>query len=243
MDKSLDLMKRMGMITESKNFLSEIRNNLSNNAEMVSINENNARRLLDKHTKDGYVVISPCRGFDDFGIDRDTPNANELLTRANKPRIEALIKAIKDSGFSYTPVYGGFIENLGTENEQNVYERSFIVYPYNKKGELINFENLQKFAIKMCNIFNQDSVLIHAPNQKPTYVNRNGDVEFELGDKRTFNDYTQEYFTDLHKNTQGKKAKRATRFSYTESYFNPAPQTLNESFIRKANNEIALPYR
>lgn len=237
---SIDLMKRMGLI--SPNFISEIKGVTANNSQMVSLNELNARTLISKHSKDGYVVVSPCRGYDEFGIDRNQPNATAQLSQANKPRIQSLINDIKASNFSYTPVYGGFIENLGEENEENVYERSFVIYPYDKQGNLQPFEELKSFAVEMCAKYNQDSVLVKEPNSAPKYVNREGETDFELGDNVTFNDYAQEYFTDLHKNTQGKKQGRATRFTYTESYVNPAPCCLNESHIRYELGEKFIPY-
>lgn len=239
-NKSLDLMERMGMI--APNFISEIKGYTTNNGKMVSLNELNARTLINKHSKDGYVIVSPCRGYDEFGIDREQPNAYAQLVNANRPRIKELISLIKASGFSYTPVYGGFIENLGEENEENVYEKSFVIYPYDREGNLHPFEELEQFAIEMCNKYNQDSVLVKAPNSAPKYVTKTGEVDFELGDNVVFNDYAQEYFTDLHKNTQGKKQGRATRFTYTESYLNPAPCSLNESHIRYELGEKFIPY-
>ena len=239
-NKSIELMERMGMI--HPNFISEIKGTTTNNGRMVSLNELNARTLINKHSKDGYVIVSPCRGYDEFGIDRNDTNASAKLAIANKPRIKELINLIKASGFSYTPVYGGFIENLGEENEEKVYERSFIIYPYDKQGNLRPFDDLKAFALEMCKKYNQDSVLVKAPNSAPKYVNREGETDFELGANVSFNDFAQEYFTDLHKNTQGKKAGKATRFTYTESYLNPAPCSLNESHIRHELGEKFIPY-
>lgn len=56
---SISLMKRMG--DYPKNFLHETRDTF-NNAPMVSINEVNAKSMIDRHSKDGYIIISPCRG-------------------------------------------------------------------------------------------------------------------------------------------------------------------------------------
>ena len=245
-NKSRELMERMGIIKDNinYNFLSEIRGQTKNNAPIVPITEVNAKSLIDKHSKSGYVILSPCRGYFDFNLNPNTDK--EKLSSINNIRIRELIELIKESGFSYTPVYGGFIENQGEENEENVYERSFIIYPYNKKGELMNFELLRDFAIEMGKRFNQDSVLIKEPNGNAKYVKQNGDIDFEFGDNIEFNDLTQTYFTDLHKNTNKFKdmSKRTpTRFSFVESYINPAPQSLNESHSRWLNNEVFLKYK
>ena len=46
-----------------KNFLNECYSeNTSNKGDLVSLNEVNARSLIDRHSADGYVIISPCRG-------------------------------------------------------------------------------------------------------------------------------------------------------------------------------------
>ena len=115
------------------NFLKEYRKDTVNNAELVSINEINAKTLISRHSKDGYIVISPCRGADDFkGIINPNQSSNEQLAAINNKRINEMIAIIKNSGYSYTPVYGGFIENLGTDKETNVYERSFVIYNHDK---------------------------------------------------------------------------------------------------------------
>ena len=241
-NKAREMMERMGMVSKYPNFLHEIRET-ENNAPMVSLNEINAKSLIDRHTKDGYVIISPCRGGADFGIDTNNPKDKEKLASINNERIKELIELIKDSGFSYTPVYGGFIENVGTPQEENVYERSFVVYPFDRKGVLQDFADLKDFAIAMANRFNQDSVLVCEPNGTPAYINKSGEVDFELGNNVEFNDLSQTYFTDLHKNTDkfgNISNRKSTRFSFTECYINPAPQCYSERYSRDMSGEIFL---
>ena len=242
MNKAIDLMKRMG--TYPNNFLTEMDFSTTNNAKLVSINESNVKTLIDKHSKNGFIIVSPCRGFDEFNIDETTPNKNQLLSQANKPRIQDMIKRIKDSGFSYTPVFGGFVENQGEDNEEVVYERSFIIYPYDKQGKLREFNELKDFGIELTKIFNQDNFLVKAPNTPPCYIKKDGTIDFEPGNNIVFNDFAQQYFTDLHKNTKNKsKATKPTRFTYLESYVNPKPCSYNESYKRYCMNEIFLSYR
>lgn len=246
-NKSLDMMVRMGMINESPlnkpkgNFLSEYRENTNNTADLVAINELNAKSLISRHSKDGYCVVSPCRGYADFGLTPDKDK--EKLANINRQRVKDIIELIKDKGFSYTPVYGGFVENQGEDNEEVVYERSFIIYPFTKGGERVDFTELKAFAVGLGKRFNQDSVLVKEPNAPARYVDKDGNTDFELGDNVVFNDIAQTYFTDLHKNT-GKfgdiSNRKPTRFSYIESYINPAPQCLSERHCRHLNLEIFL---
>lgn len=226
------------------NFLDEVYSDKTNNkANLVSLNEVDARSLIDRHSKDGYVIVSPCRGFADFGLDKNNQQDIEKLAHINKERVKDFIKILKQTDFSYTPTYGGFIENLGTENEQNVYERSFVIYNHHKDGSVGDFKDLYQFALEMAKKYNQDSVLIKAPTENPKYIKQNGEEDFGFSDEVKFNDLSQEYFTDLHKNTHKGgdiSDKKPTRFSFMECYINPAPQCYGERISRARNGEIFL---
>ena len=234
-------------VTETlNNFLSDIGHHPSNYARKVSINEVNAKSMLDRHGENGFIVISPCRGYFDFGLNPSDKRDKEKLAHINKERVKDIIKKIKDSGYSYTPVYGGFIENQGTENEESVYERSFVIYNRDKRGNKLNMSNLFDFGLELANIYNQNSFLVKAPDDTPKYYTKDGKVAMEFNGKTTFNDLSQEFFTDLHKNTHkfgNMDGRRPTRFSYVETYINPAPQDLSEAHIRFMKGEVFLPYR
>lgn len=225
------------------NFLAECYSEkTSNKANLVSLNEVNAKSLIDRHSKDGYVIISPCRGGADFGLDPSNPQEKEQLAHINNERIKELVNILKQSDFSYTPTYGGFIENQGEDNEENVYERSFVVYNHHKDGSVGDFKELYDFALEMAKKYNQDSVLVKAPNGKPEYVKQDGEVDFGFDGDVAFNDAQQTYFTDLHKNTDkyDMKNRKPTRFSFLECYINPAPQCYGERISRARNGEIFL---
>lgn len=224
------------------NFLKEYRQGTRNNAKLVSINENDIKRMIASHSDSGYIVISPCRGGDDFGINPKASQAEaNQLAQINKERVREIIKDIKASGFSYTPTYGGFIENKGTDKETTVYERSFIVYNKDREGKTGDFRELYEFGLEMCKKYNQDSFLIQAPGEKPKYITQDGTVDMEFNGGKVFNDVSQTYFTDLHKNTHKKgdiNNRKPTRFSFTEAYVNPKPQCYSERHARWMNNEI-----
>ena len=226
------------------NFLAECYSPKTNNkADLVSLNEVNAKSLIDRHTKDGYVIISPCRGYADFGLDSSNPQDKEKLAHINNKRIKELVGILKSTDFSYTPTYGGFIENQGTDDEENVYERSFVVYNHHKDGSVGDFGELYDFALDMAKKYNQDSVLVQAPNDNPKYIKQDGEEDFGFDGDIAFNDLSQEYFTDLHKNTHkfgDISDRKPTRFSFLESYINPAPQCYGERISRARNGEIFL---
>lgn len=225
------------------NFLNECYNEKTlNKADLVSLNEVNAKSLIDRHSKDGYVIISPCRGYADFGLDGNNPADKEKLAHINNHRIKELVSILKGGDFSYTPTYGGFIENQGEPNAENVYERSFVVYNHHKDGSVGDFKELYDFALNMAKKFNQDSVLVKAPNSNPEYVKQDGEVDFGFDGDVAFNDAQQTYFTVLHKNTNkyDMQNRKPTRFSFLESYINPAPQCYGERISRARNGEIFL---
>lgn len=224
------------------NFLNEYRENTKNNGKLVSINENNIKRIISKHSDNGYVVISPCRGGSDFGLNpKNSKYESDKLAQINRKRVKSMINDIKQTGFSYTPTYGGFIENFGTDQEENVYERSFIVYNKDKFGNDCDFNDLFNFAIDMCRKYNQESVLVQAPGDKPKYIKQDGSIDYEFDGGKVFNDISQEYFTDLHKNTNKNgdiSGRKPTRVSFTEAYVNPKPQCYSERHVRWANGEV-----
>lgn len=221
--------------------LKEVYDSCSNNTKPISINETNAKRLLDRHTRFGYAIISASRGGGDFGLDSSIPNEDRKLREINNKRTKELVDDVRKAGFSYTLTYGGFIENKGEEDEREVYERSVVVYA-NKTDKTTDMDRLMDFAIEMCRKYNQDSVLIQEPNKPAVYLDKNGNVDFELGSNMSFNDASETYFTDLHKNTGGKmrKSSKPTRFSFTESYIGARPQCYSESHIRYLKGEVFL---
>lgn len=240
------------------NFLNECYSEkTSNKANLVSINEMNAKRMLDRHTADGYVIISPCRGGADFGLDPDGHESEkeyDELNHINKERVKKLVEILKSSEWSYTPMYGGYIENRGTDKEKHVFERSFVVYNHRKDGSVGNFADLRQFAVKMAQMFNQDSVLVQEPNGKPQYIKQDNSVDFGFDGDVVFNDVLQDYYSDFDKTTNNppyytnkeKKEKtiradsRPTRFSFVECYINPAPQCYGERISRARMGEIFL---
>lgn len=178
-------------------------------------------QLLDKHSENGYIIVSLCNDEDDC--------------------VRKLITILKKSPWSYMPVYGGFIENKGKENETVVYEKSFMIFNYDKKGNPNKLDDLFNFGVELSKKFNQDSFLYHEPGKKPTYYKYGKHISV-FSDKMKFNDYAEMYFTDLHQNTHeysGIPAK-VTRFKFIGCYANPKPQVVCTRFMRDKAGEIFL---
>ena len=178
-------------------------------------------QLLDKHSENGYIIVSLCNDEDDC--------------------VRKLIAILKKSPWSYMPVYGGFIENKGKENETVVYEKSFMIFNYDKKGNPNKLDDLFNFGVELSKKFNQDSFLYHEPGKKPTYYKYGKHISV-FSDKMKFNDYAEMYFTGLHQNTHeysGIPAK-VTRFKFIGCYANPKPQVVCTRFMRDKAGEIFL---
>ena len=178
-------------------------------------------QLLDKHSENGYIIVSLCNDEDDC--------------------VRKLITILKKSPWSYMPVYGGFIENKGKENETVVYEKSFMIFNYDKKGSPNKLDDLFNFGVELSKKFNQDSFLYHEPGKKPTYYKYGKHISV-FSDKMKFNDYAEMYFTGLHQNTHeysGIPAK-VTRFKFIGCYANPKPQVVCTRFMRDKAGEIFL---
>ena len=178
-------------------------------------------QLLDKHSENGYIIVSLCNDEDDC--------------------VRKLITILKKSPWSYMPVYGGFIENKGKENETVVYEKSFMIFNYDKKGNPNKLDDLFNFGVELSEKINQDSFLYHEHGKKPTYYKYGKHISV-FSDKMKFKDYAEMYFTDLHKKTHENSgiAAKVTRFKFIGCYANPKPQVVCTRFMRDKAGEIFL---
>jgi hypothetical protein len=228
MKNSIQLMESMGLMP--KNFLKEIFNRGANNSPMPLLTEITVNRLLGKHYNSGFAIVSASRF-------KNTNQENNQLTK------ELFLK-LKNSNYSYIPVFGGFIENKGSENEQHVYEKSFLILNYNKEGEELPFQDLKNFALEICSEYNQDSVLLKSPNGQPQTITKDGDLDMEFSGDIKINDLTQEYFTsfvktrNVDKDNQDKR--KQSRLTFEGVYINPPPETYSERHARYLSGEIFL---
>lgn len=182
--------------------------------KLYKLRDTNLYRLFTLHADKGYVIVSACRSEND--VETNNKNTNKLK------------QSIKESGFSYKMVQGGFVENAGTDNEKEVIETSFVVYNYKKDGTQ-DFDELYKLALKWCAEYNQDSVLVVAPNENPKYITANGSVDFELSKDVSIEHNINSFFTRL-----GNK-----RF-YFKEIKDSEPKTMNGLYVREMSGEIMV---
>jgi hypothetical protein len=154
---------------------------LANHNTPVRIDEITIDRLLKKHGGNGMVNISA--------------NKTGLPQEINDENTKSLIRDLRQSGFSYLPTYGGYRAENGVEDD---YEPSFVVFNYDTKGNARDFDDLKQFALAMCKKYDQDSVLVKAPEQVPVWLDRDGNkANARESEKYWKNDPKQPYFTSF----------------------------------------------
>ena len=151
------------------------------------IAEDSLNRLQEVHRKNGYAIVSACR--------------NEFTKEENEKRTNQLKEILQKSSFSFKKVLGGFIETKEDGSKKEVKEKSFIIYNYDKNGNVAEKDKLFKFALQICKKFNQNSILYSEKGDKPRYYTQQGKVDSSFSNAGfTFNDKKQQYFTDFSKN-------------------------------------------
>lgn len=219
---------------DKENVLACYYNILSNNKEPRLLTEATINRILTKHSNSGFIIVSANR-TDKTKKENDMHRNSEV--QAELKNTKSLIADIRKSGYSYFPVYGGY---KGMDGMVDKYEPSFFITNYKGKTLQDNFDKLFDLGVKICNKYNQDSVLVKAPNDVPKYIDRNGNVvgkEKQNGNV-SINRIEKEYFTALYKKDTG--TKRMTYDMDFNMYLNPLPCTLNEAMRRQLSNEIIM---
>lgn len=222
---------RLAGIEVKKNFLLETVNISQNNSSMIPLNEISVDRLLGKHYDAGFIIISASR------------NPEEASNHENNEKTKELANDIRNKGYSYMPVYGGFIENVGGDNEKEVYESSFLIFNFDRKGEQLDYKDLYDFGLELTNKYQQESFLSKEPGGSAKFITGDNKVDGVFNGDIKINDLADKYFTSLVKTKNmdsDQDNRRDSRFSFTETYINPRPVTYNERIMRDMKGEIFL---
>ena len=199
---------------------------------LVRLTESTLGRVLHGHEGSGYVIISPCREKSNLEQELGRVLTDQEAIDENNKRVHELKQDLMRLGYSYIHAYGGYHEE-GTDDFS--YEKSFIVYPFNRKGEQTDFEVFFNDMVDLGNKYNQDSILRKHPDEKAKYiVCKTGDVDMEF-DGITVNDITQEYFTALRQNDH----KGVKRFTY-EGLYIPKASSIMDGHRRYSMNELFI---
>lgn len=205
--------------------------------EAVNLNK------IEKHGKDGFVIVSANRGevnssnprtnilqqcleyFQKNNLENTEKNRDKFLKAYNMQKEKELLNDIRSKGYTYSMVYGGY---HGTDDVTDVYEPSFVIYNHKKSGDVSDWKELFDFAIEMCGKYRQDSVYVQAPNDAPNYYDANGSIVNTSSSKNfKFNRDNEEYYT-----TTKRDKRNPQRFTadivFEGKYYKPA---LNHEYV------------
>lgn len=199
---------------------------------LVPLTEANLKRIVKGHDAAGYGMISASR--------------QSLPESENITRTQELKYTLKKLGYSYIPVYGGYKEE---GQEKAGLELSLIVYPYDIVSKTYaDFDQFIDDLLDLGNKFNQDSILIKEPNDKPKYIEcKTGNVMVSF-DSHKLNDVDSDYFTALKKwsdmslNKKEQKWDKGSpqRFTF-EAYIEEQPNQFASGCARKHLGEFVVP--
>lgn len=231
------------------------------------IDEKGVNRILS-HGKYGFVIVSSNRSeiySDDKNndltdeylnwckVNNFKPDEKEkqklFLTKRNKNADSELANDLRQSPYAFTPVYGGY---HGQDDISDSFEPSFIVYNHSKNDSkaYLNWNDLLKFAISLCQKYKQDSVYVQAPNEPPVYIGQDGSVKSSSSTTNfKINDYDQEFFTTTDR--QGRKGSNVNGFetkpkrftadiNFESCYRKSGPSTYFERMKRRKLGEVFL---
>lgn len=151
-----------------KDFTTFVNENLTTNTNST-LNEASLNRVWKYATdpEKGMIIIASDRA--DYSADKKLAKQKEL----EKDIRNFVSSSGKPTG--YNKVTGGFIENLGTENEVEVEEVSYIV-----KFDRAEQDEFFDYFVKLCKKYDQDSFLFVVGGDAK-YIDKNGNLDFKLG--------------------------------------------------------------
>jgi len=193
------------------------------NLRRINLNEVNLNRMFDQHNKSGYIIITAYRG----GIE---DVANRKQNQLNNKRLK---DNIVSSGYSYFPVWGGYVEEDSiTGQKRETKEPGFVVTAFKRGGDYKGTDELFELGKKWCDEYQQEAFLFKPANDNTAYfIDQNGNNNFEFNSVTPTHD-SDVYFTSLHKLEKYDKSTKS--FTYRENivYLATYPPTINERRLR-----------
>jgi hypothetical protein len=188
----------------------------------IDLKETTLKKMLTTHSEAGYIIISAFRTEFDY---------IENVRRNNK-----LKQDIKNSGYSYIPVWGGYIEfNVKTNKRVETKERSFIVLNYKRGSTEVmgDSKDLKKIGQILCKKYNQQEYLYKPQGieTKAYYLDSNG-KKTQVFNSVSPTKSADIYFTNLVKSS--KKPVGTKSYTYREGtiWLAQAPNSLSEAYKR-----------
>lgn len=191
---------------------------MDENLIKINLNEESLSNIMTIYSENGYLILSVWDGD-------ENPNVNKLKTK----KLEA---DIKQSQFSFFPVWSAFkYLNSETGTESIHKEKNYVVTNF-KKGTKKAFNSsklLKKFGLKMIKKYNRPYFFYHPKQQsKNTFLLNKAGKPYMSFKNVEFSKDIDNYFISL--NRKGKK--NAFSFKSDSIFIAKAPTTITESYER-----------
>ena len=198
------------------------------------LNETTMTAIQGKYMENGFVVLTSDRSCHaELGIPYGEPcpeREQYFFEQNNIENREVLKKWVRSMGYGYTPVYGGFKEEIKDDQgkvvgkvDSDQPEHSLLIMARNE-NERTNHLALKDLAKEICEVFNQDSFFYKPPSSEDTnayFIDRDGNVDMTFSNF-VFGDLEQDYFTQLAKGREKRQPHK--RFSaIPEGLYIPKP--------------------
>ncbi len=217
---------------------------------MQKLNETTMTAVQGKYMQSGFIVLTSDRSCQaEMGIPYGEPCPDDKVDFYEQNNIEnreILKKWVRSAGFGFTPVYGGYREEIKDEegnvvghvDDDNPEHSLLIMAREGTKGK--DHIALKSFGMQVADAFNQDSFFYKPPNSQDTnayFVRRDGSIADTFSDF-VFGDLKQTYFTQLARGKQ--KHQLHKRFSaIPECLYVPKPP-LTAIEARERRGEIFI---
>lgn len=89
----------------------------ANKSKLISLNEVNARSLVNRHSQNGYAIISACRGKDEFGLSDSVADTNKH-NQINVQRTKRLYQTFKSTDFLILCLMADLLRTRGLTKRQ-----------------------------------------------------------------------------------------------------------------------------
>jgi hypothetical protein len=221
------------------------------------LDETTITGIQGKYMDNGFIVITSDRDCHaELGIPYGEPcpeypepgNAQEQEEKniANRQELKDLVRS---AGFGYTPVYGGYREEIKNAEGKVIGhvdaedpEHSLLIMARGGNKEL-DSKALKDLGKELAGKFNQDSFFFKPPGEEDSnayFIAPNGEVKQTFSDF-VFGDLDQAYFTQLARGKQAHKPQK--RFSaVSEGLYIPKPP-LTGIEARRRRGEIFISYK
>lgn len=197
------------------------------------ITEADLSRIATDYMDDGFIIITSDRSCEaEQGLPSGEPCPEDLAAaqiQINQENFPILQKAVRDAGFGYIPVLGGYKEQLPTEpGEPKQYvdtdepENSLLIHSRKKPQEL------KDLGIELSKRFNQDSFFYKPPSDvdaKAYWIKQDGSIDMEFSDF-SYNDISQIYYTQLAKKPHRRFTALPENFQF---YLRKHPVSVSEA--------------